>query len=265
MGKWKLIEGKVGRDDWYPTDVSKCFPKLAHEGTLFTPPLDHSDCIRGDFQYEKIGKFGRHGTPGTEGIRQDGGLFVPKALWLFDIEKDPSERHDLSLQHPEIVEQLRAEIQLHRINSVPPFPDRWDSLVGMMNGNFHVENIGGGYEAGLTSWMEEKHLKSISFYRRAKSWLRQTALGLGTKLMNYGQVHREDTASTNLEFETITEQVKRTFGKFNNEPFTKMELLKIEKELLEMEREEGEGGEDGKDRNFQNERKEPHYSTHSKM
>ena len=256
MGKWKLIEGLVGRDDWYPTDPSKCFPHLAHEGTLGTPPLDHPECVRGDFYYEKIGKSGQHGTPGTEGIRKDGGSFVPKSLWLFDIESDPSERHDVSTQHPEIVQQLRAEIQLHRMNSVPPFPDRWDSLVGMMNGNFHVENIGGGYEAGLTSWMEEEHLKSISFYRRAKTWLRQTALGLGSKLLNVGQVHREETASNTIEFQTMTKHVKQTFGKFNNEPFTDIELWQIEKELLALETEGGSGG---------NERKEQHYPTHSKM
>ena len=51
-GKYKLIVGRPGRDDWFPTDPGKCFQSLVHEGAIFDVPNDHKDCIRGDFNYE---------------------------------------------------------------------------------------------------------------------------------------------------------------------------------------------------------------------
>ena len=44
-----------------------------------------------------------------------------KNLWLFDLEKDPTETTDLSKDHPEIVEQLRQRLNVHRQNSVTPY------------------------------------------------------------------------------------------------------------------------------------------------
>ena len=254
MGKWKLVEGAPGRDDWYPVDVSKCFPKLAHEGSLSIPPLLHPECPRGDFQYDLIGQVGKMGTPGTEGIRLDGGAFVPKSLWLFDIESDPSERHDVSASNPEVVRKLRSEIERHRKESVPPFPDRWASFTAMMEGNFHVLAPGNGYEAALTSWMEEDHLRSISFYRRARSWIRMKFINLATKMTGVGQVHREDTSSSfssssssssssanSLHVERMDAAVRMALGKAPGEMFTKAELLELQQNLFEMER-EGSGG-----------------------
>ena len=239
MGKWKLIEGRPGRDDWYPVDTSKCFTRLAHEGTVTEVPLSHPDCVRGDFRYDLIGKAGKKGTVGTEGVRLDGGAFVPKSLWLFDIEKDPMEKNDVSKKNPNVVKQLRAEIQKHREESVPPFPDRWASLMGMMEGNFHVETPGNGYEAGLTSWMEEEHLRGISFYRRAKAWIRVKMLDLAGKVVGVGQVHREETSSSSSSVGGMDATVRMMLGKKEGESFTKVELMELRRAVVEKEREGG--------------------------
>jgi len=38
---------------------------------------------------------------------------------LFHLDQDPSERHDLAAQHPEVIADLRAEIERHRAGVVP--------------------------------------------------------------------------------------------------------------------------------------------------
>merc|ERR1712224_489839 len=90
-GKWKLIVGKPGRDDWYGVDPRKCFERLAHEGTVTSPPDENEYCVRGDFRYEWIGK------------RES---FVPKDTWSFDIENDPMEKKDLAQVYPDVVKRL---------------------------------------------------------------------------------------------------------------------------------------------------------------
>lgn len=41
-------------------------------------------------------------------------------LALFNVTADPTERHDLSRSHPDIVRRLMARIHVHRKTAVPP-------------------------------------------------------------------------------------------------------------------------------------------------
>lgn len=48
-----------------------------------------------------------------------------KNVWLFNITADPSEKADLSSQHPEVVDQLIEKLAMYYKSSVPSnFPDQ---------------------------------------------------------------------------------------------------------------------------------------------
>jgi arylsulfatase B len=182
-GKWKLIVGKPGRDDWYGVDPEKCFKRLAHEGTVLDPPFENENCVRGDFRYELIGK--------KQG-------FIPKDTWLFDIENDPMEENDLSKTYPDIVKRLKAKLDFEHSEAVDPLPDRWASIMSMMKGNYAVPSPGGGYEAALGHWMEPEHIKNVNFFRKAYAWIRLTSLDIGSKILfPQAQVHKNPTSAGN--------------------------------------------------------------------
>ena len=218
--KWKLIAGKPGRDDWYGVDPKKCFTHLAHEGTLTVPPFENEYCMRGDYRYEWIGN------------KAD---FVPKDTWLFDIENDPEEKYDLSEQYPDVVKRLKARLELEHSEAVDPLPDRWASMIAMMKGNYALPSPGGGYEAGLSHWMEPEHIANVNFFRKAYAWVRLTAVDIGSIFFAPQlQVHKNPTSAgldemlmSKMEVMDISDALKLAYGLKKSEKFTTLQLQRI--------------------------------------
>ena len=50
----------------------------------------------------------------------------PNRIWLYDLSVDPTERHDLSTQRPDIVAALRAQLAAHDREQAPP---AWPALI----------------------------------------------------------------------------------------------------------------------------------------
>ena len=65
----------------------------------------------------------------------------PKDMMLFDIEADPSEQHDLSRQHPNVVERLKA-IYDKTFAQVPKFkpPKRFKQLRRIKGGDLNYDD-----------------------------------------------------------------------------------------------------------------------------
>ena len=65
----------------------------------------------------------------------------PKNMMLFDLEADPAEQHDVSKQHPDVVERLKA-IYDKTFAQVPDFkrPKRFDGLRRIKGGDLNYDN-----------------------------------------------------------------------------------------------------------------------------
>jgi len=66
----------------------------------------------------------------------------PKNMMLFDIEADPSEQHDLSNQHPDVVERLKR-IYDKTFAQVPKFkpPKRFKGLRRIRGGALKYDDL----------------------------------------------------------------------------------------------------------------------------
>ena len=49
---------------------------------------------------------------------------VGEQTWLFDLARDPGERHNVAANHPEVVADLKIRLAAHDAEMVPPL---WDS------------------------------------------------------------------------------------------------------------------------------------------
>ena len=62
---------------------------------------------KGDF---KLGDGGQAAFAESEKTEADHARLI-KSLWLFDIDADPTEQVDVSSQHPDVVERLKARLR----------------------------------------------------------------------------------------------------------------------------------------------------------
>jgi arylsulfatase A-like enzyme len=108
VGKYKLVTGSAGRGDWFGADSSDGYPGECHycesDATRYglSPAVEASDNLHWEF---------REGKVAWEEV---------KRLWLFDLDNDPSERHDLSGEMPAKVLELEAILASFEAESVPP-------------------------------------------------------------------------------------------------------------------------------------------------
>ena len=111
-GKWRLHARSPG-------------PKPGRSGDWVDPRGPDGVTILAPYEQARPGQY-----PGV--IGGDG----PKGMMLFDIESDPSEQHDISAKHPEVVEQLK-EIFDKTLAQVPEFkrPRRFDRLKRLRGGS----------------------------------------------------------------------------------------------------------------------------------
>jgi len=115
VGKWKLIVGHPGRGDWYGTDPS---PAWAGPHVMGPDVTDYAVIRSGGPSSDM-----QLGDGGQARVQEEGADDfdnVVKNLWLFDLEADPTEKRDLSAQHPEVVSSLQARLAKHRENMAPP-------------------------------------------------------------------------------------------------------------------------------------------------
>jgi len=115
-GRWRLHVRSPGApakrgDDWVD-------PRGPDGVTLLAP-------------YEQARPSAYPGVPGGDG---------PKTMMLFDIENDPAEQHDVSAEHPDVVQRLKA-IYDRTLAEVPQFkrPKRFPGLRHLKGGRLEYD------------------------------------------------------------------------------------------------------------------------------
>ena len=65
----------------------------------------------------------------------------PNNMMLFDLDADPAEQHDLSKQHPDVVERLKA-LYDKTFAQVPDFkrPKQFEDLWRIKGGDLNYDN-----------------------------------------------------------------------------------------------------------------------------
>ena len=117
IGKWKLVEGIAGRSDWFGSDPAAVWG--GGENTAYIMGPDLAD-------YALLSSGGRLGDmslgDGGQVLIKEGADFQTtiKRRWLFDLEVDPTERNDVSAEHPAKVVELLREIDAERQRMAPP-------------------------------------------------------------------------------------------------------------------------------------------------
>ena len=123
VGKYKLIEGVAGRGDWMGADPAAAWGQGANDMYIMGPDVTDYDMIDAGGRLGDM-KMGDGGQAAVKrgGFAADAEKFasVVKSTWLFDMEADPTEHHDLSAAMPEKVEELSRELDLERQNMASP-------------------------------------------------------------------------------------------------------------------------------------------------
>jgi len=157
VGKWKLVVGHPGRGDWYGTDPSPAWGGAHIMGPDVTDyAVLQSGGPAGDM---------RLGDGGQSRVKQEGAERfddLVKKLWLFDLEVDPTELHDLSSDHPDLVAKLKARLAKHREAMAPALitePTRWtkekrqQTVALAKQGLRHIP----GHTVLVADWWEDDH------------------------------------------------------------------------------------------------------------
>jgi hypothetical protein len=162
VGRWKLIEGMPGMDDWYGPDPTEGFENLGDTGAV---KAGAENVEEGDYGYRTATTI--HGL---------------KRLWLFDLEADETEHVDVKAAHPEVVAELRAKLAAYEVEAVEPFADRWDTITGMMEHVHHKvlsSDVANNqpYVRALWAWQEPEHMAETRFFDKARNWIVSRAGG----------------------------------------------------------------------------------------
>ncbi|CAN7937135.1 unnamed protein product [Ixodes hexagonus] len=122
-GKFKLVIGDAVRglfDKWYPfqgkVDWDSDKPRLECQSSVVARVLDEHGV-----KPACGSQTGVYAKPLQCGARDPSKECVPrKSLCLFDLLKDPCEYNNVADQHPEVVEQLLANLAAYNASSTPP-------------------------------------------------------------------------------------------------------------------------------------------------
>eukprot|EP00747_Dinoflagellata_sp_TGD_P027681 gnl/TRDRNA2_/TRDRNA2_132751_c2_seq1.p1 gnl/TRDRNA2_/TRDRNA2_132751_c2~~gnl/TRDRNA2_/TRDRNA2_132751_c2_seq1.p1 ORF type:complete len:404 (+),score=55.92 gnl/TRDRNA2_/TRDRNA2_132751_c2_seq1:179-1213(+) len=118
VGQWKLIDGYPGFGDWYGSDPSSVWRAKY---------IEQSGNLPDAWDYDLLQAGGAHGDMhlgdgGQAQVARGEGEFeqVGKNLWLFDLDRDPLEQHDLAPFMPEKVAEMRMQAARLIEPQVPP-------------------------------------------------------------------------------------------------------------------------------------------------